>query len=243
MNKKKFELQFDVSMELSDIRRQLNSLSESMGKFEMPADATKKLDGALKKTLERLAEFETRSERGMENLADSKELEKAWSSVTKALDEISTVLKTMDVSKLFPKEVKANIEGAKAALNSYVTQLEKIKGSDAYKAKLDEHGKAVADQKAREAQVAKGEKALVGAQATYEGRKAAWDKVREQYNQEAAQVEALNRLYLEQDKILKDLELKKAKLKAAGYVNDKGELSANARKMEAAGTANKTKLR
>ena len=107
-------------MELSDIRKQRNSLSESMNRFELPADATKKLDGALKKTLERLADFETRSERGMENLADSKELEKAWASVTKALDEISTVLKTMDDSKIFPKEIKANIEGAKTALNSYV---------------------------------------------------------------------------------------------------------------------------
>jgi hypothetical protein len=95
-----------------------------LDKLEIPANITKSLETALTKALNQLNNFEILSERGMENLADTKKLEKSWESVISSLNGVGAVLKSIDPSKVFPKEVKDNIKAAEDAMAKYIQKLE-----------------------------------------------------------------------------------------------------------------------
>lgn len=244
LNKKKFELQFDAKMELSDIRKQLGVLSASLDKLEIPANMTKNLEKALKKTLDQLAEFETRSERGIESLADAKKLEKAWSQITDSLDSIGAVLKSIDSSGLFPKEVKKNIEDAEKALAGYIQKLEQAKKTQAYQVEEKKRDDSLKDERAAQELLDKAKKKQMGAEAEFEAKKSSWsEEAQKRYSAEQAEIEDINSKLKDQLTIITQLEKKKDKLVSEGYMTKSGEVSAKAREGVKKGTGDEKKLK
>ena len=142
MADKKFTLQFDAKMELSNIVGQLKVLQGQLEKMELPKDATKNFEKAFDKIGRDIAEFEIVAARGISSLADTKNVEKAWKQITKDLDGIGATLGSLDGSKIFPKEVLQNIEKANGALDKYLAKLESTKKSQEYTSKVGVRDKA-----------------------------------------------------------------------------------------------------
>lgn len=211
-------------MEISDIRKKLDSLTGSLDKLQLPANVTKNLEAALTKTLNQLNNFEALSERGLENLSDTKNLEKSWASVVNSLNGISAALKSIDTSKVFPKEVKDNIKAAEDAMAKYVQKLEQAKQSPKYQAEESKRGQILANETQAQKNLANAQNALAKAETVLAEKRGAWGEAAQQrYAEEEQNLKDINELYRLQEELIQRLEKEKEQLQSEGYLNSKNE--------------------
>ena len=231
MADKKFTLQFDAKMELSNIVGQLKVLQGQLEKMELPKDATKNFEKAFDKIGRDIAEFEIVAARGISSLADTKNVEKAWKQITKDLDGIGATLGSLDASKVFPKEVLQNIEKANGALDKYLSKLESTKKSQEYTSKVDARDKASDKQRVLQESLNKATQERTKKEANYVAKKSQWtDQIEQNYKDEQAAVAQTTKQLKDQIKIIESLEERKKELIKEGYLTSSGSVSATKRK-------------
>ena len=231
MADKKFTLQFDAKMELSNIVSQLKVLQGQLEKMELPKDATKNFEKAFDKIGRDIAEFEIVAARGISSLADTKNVEKAWKQITKDLDGIGATLGSLDGSKVFPKEVLQNIEKANGALDKYLAKLESTKKSQEYTSKVDARDKASDKQRILQESLNKATQERTKKEANYVAKKSQWtDQIEQNYKDEQAAVAQTTKQLKDQVKVIEGLEERKKDLIKEGYLTSSGSVSATKRK-------------
>lgn len=231
MADKKFTLQFDAKMELSNIVGQLKVLQGQLEKMELPKDATKNFEKAFDKIGRDIAEFEIVAARGISSLADTKNVEKAWKQITKDLDGIGATLGSLDASKVFPKEVLQNIEKANGALDKYLSKLESTKKSQEYTSKVDARDKASDKQRVLQESLNKATQERTKKEANYVAKKSQWtDQIEQNYKDEQAAVAQTTKQLKDQIKVIESLEERKKELTKEGYLTSSGAVSATKRK-------------
>ena len=60
----------------------------------------------------------------------------AWKQIVRDLDSLEASIKGIDTTKIFPKEVLANIKQADGLIDKYLKKLEETKNSEKYKNKV-----------------------------------------------------------------------------------------------------------
>lgn len=231
MADKKFTLQFDAKMELSNIVGQLKVLQGQLEKMELPKDATKNFEKAFDKISRDMAEFEIVAARGISSLADTKNVEKAWKQITKDLDGIGATLGSLDASKVFPKEVLQNIEKANGALDKYLAKLESTKKSQEYTSKVGARDKASEKQRILQESLNKATQEQTKKEANYVAKKSQWtDQIEQSYKDEQVAVARTTKQLKDQIKVIEGLEERKKELIKEGYLTSSGSVSATKRK-------------
>ena len=231
MADKKITLQFDAKMELSNIVSQLKVLQGQLEKMELPKDATKNFEKAFDKIGRDIAEFEIVAARGISSLADTKNVEKAWKQITKDLDGIGATLGSLDVSKVFPKEVLQNIEKANGALDKYLSKLESTRKSQEYTSKVDARDKAFDKQRVLQESLNKATQERTKKEANYVAKKSQWtDQIEQNYKNEQTVVAQTTKQLKDQIKVIESLEERKKELTKEGYLTSSGAVSATKRK-------------
>lgn len=128
-----------VSTDVGDIKKILASLETQMGELTIPEANFKTFKNTLEKINKELLNFEALTEKGTDNLTDTKKIEKSWNKVTDLLFNVQSQLKNMGSEvDIFPKSVLTNIDKATTLLGKYNEKLKAVRESEAYTAKAAE---------------------------------------------------------------------------------------------------------
>lgn len=139
-----------VNTDVGDIKKILASLEAQMGELTIPEANFKTFKSTLEKINKELLNFEALTEKGSDNLADTKKIEKSWGKVTDLLFNVQSQLKNMGSEvDIFPKSVLTNIDKATTLLGKYNEKLKAVRESEAYTAKVAE----ISDKKERSKQL------------------------------------------------------------------------------------------
>ena len=190
----------------------------------MPDSLTKALTKDIANAIQKVGEFEKKSEAAIKSLSDSKEITNAWKSIQKELNALEVKLEGIDSSKLFPKEVTDNLNKATTAAEKYVKALEGSKSSEQFQRKLGELNRIAEQERANEALRKKAHQSEVQAEAIYSQRKAQWtEQINQQYEEQQAAIDQANQKLEEQKNIVKQLVDEQAKLQAEGYLSKQNQ--------------------
>ena len=121
----KFEIIFDASMNVGQIRGSVNEIQESLSAISLPQNLTTKFSSIIGNLSKELDNFEKLAQRGFETKGDFSQFEKSGKKVLDLFDDLKysisslTKMSDKDLEKLFPKELSSNIKEAKSALTEY----------------------------------------------------------------------------------------------------------------------------
>lgn len=135
MANKEITLKFKakVNTDVGDIKKILANLENQLEGLTIPESSFKNFKNTIEKINKELINFESLTEQGSDNLADTKKIEKSWEKVTTLLYNVQGQLKNMgkDVD-IFPRTVLDNISKANDLLDDYNKKLKKVKESEEY---------------------------------------------------------------------------------------------------------------
>ena len=121
----KFEIIFDASMNVGQIRGSVNEIQKSLSSISLPQNLTTKFSTIIGNLSKELDNFERLAQRGFETKGDFSQFEKSGKKVLDLFDDLKysvsslTKMSDKDLEKLFPKELSSNIKEAKSALTEY----------------------------------------------------------------------------------------------------------------------------
>lgn len=218
-------------MEINSLVSQLNNLRNHLKTIELPKDATKGFEKSFDKITHDIAQFEIIASRGINSLADTKNLEKAWQQVTKDLDNIGASLNGLEFSKIFPKEVISNIKQAETALDKYLDKLNEAKKSQEYTSKAFARDASLNKQKNIQESLNKATQDQIKKESTLIAKRSQWtDQIKKDYEDQQAEIAKTTKQLQDQVEVIKQLEARKRELTNEGYINSSGQLSATKRK-------------
>ena len=230
MNKREFGLVLKVDGDISNILSSLKNLQGSLNNVEMPKGLTKDLEKDILNAIQKIGEFDKRSQQAINSVEDSKEVSKQWESITKMLTSLQVKLEGIKSTDIFPKEVTANIEAMKASAKEYLQVLENAKQSDAFKNKVAELEQVEEKQKILNSELKKANQALVKAETDYNIQKEQWsEETNAQYEKEQAEIAKTSQAYKDQLQVINDLRAARESLKSEGYLTSDGTLTKDKR--------------
>ena len=197
----------------------------------MPDGLFKGLDKQIISLVQKIGEFEKKSESAINSLQDSKDISNAWKAISKELTALQVKLEDIDSSKIFPKDVKDNIQKATNAAKEYTSALEKAKGTDTYKSTLKSLNDVAEKQAIAESSRKKAHQAELAAEANYFQKKSQWtDEINKKYEEQQKRIADINQKLDEQKKKAAALNAEQASLQAEGYFTQDGKVSSKKRK-------------
>ena len=192
----------------------------------MPEGLAKNLEKSLEKVTQKITEFEKRAKSSVDSLQDAKDIEKVWKGVQQELISFQSLLERVDASKLFPKDVKTNIESAEAAAKKYVAALEKAKTTEAFQNKLGQKNKNTSELKTTTELYNKETKKLQQQKAVLDNLQRLWtDEVEQSYQKQQEEIRKTSGELEKQKEILKSLKAEQQKLKDEGVLTSSSEVS------------------
>ena len=236
MGQREFGLRLKIDGDISDVLGSLKRLQNAFDTVEMPDSLTKSLSKDIANAIQKVGEFGKKGEAAINSLSDSKEVASAWKSVTKILTSLQTKLDDIDPSNIFPKEVTANLEKAEAAAKRYNKALVDAKGTDTYKAKLEQLNQIAERQKIIESSEKKAKAAQLQAEEALKLKQEKWtEEVNQKYEAQQKAIQDANTALDEQTKKVAKLVEQQKKLQEEGYLNaDKSVSSKRKSQVEAA---------
>ena len=136
----KFNLTFDATLNVSQMKGAVNEIQRSLNSLNLPQGITKGLTGTLKKLSTEIQNFEILSSKDITGKTDFSKIEKSAEKINSLFSRLKIDLKDIgsrtgkDLEKLFPETVGNNIEKANNALTKYI-QSQKDLGDDITKQK------------------------------------------------------------------------------------------------------------
>ena len=192
----------------------------------MPDKMGKELEKSLEKTNQKIIEFEKRAKSSIDSLQDAKDIEKIWKGVQQELVTFQSLLERIDVSKLFPKDIKANIDSAESAAKKYVAALEKAKTTESFQNKLGQKDKNSSELKTTTELYDKESKKLQQQKAVLDNLQRLWtDEVEQNYQKQQQEIRKTSEELEKQKEVLKSLKAEQQKLKDEGVLTSSGEVS------------------
>ena len=235
-NKSEYGIVLKIDGDIKNISDSLKALQQGFDSIEMPDKMGKGLEKDITKILDKIKEFEKRSQSTVDSLSDAKEIKSLWKDIAKDLDHLDTKLGGIDASKIFPKDVIKNLEKATSEAKKYTDALENSKNSSNYQAKLAQLDDTVKKQQETQKLLNKAKTKESQLQADFEAKKAQWSQQDEQnYQTQQAEIKRTTQEYNTQLAVLRALQEEKKKLQVEGYVSSSSGVGTVARnkKMQA----------
>ena len=124
-NKQTFTLQFDASLNVSQMKSALNSVQSELSKLKLPANITKGLQDTFQKLSSELKNFENISSGSTGSKNDLTKLENSANKILNLWDKLRSSVQNLSgvsgaqLEKLFPESVANNIRLARDAFKGY----------------------------------------------------------------------------------------------------------------------------
>lgn len=127
-NTRHVEINFDASMDIQDIRSALKTIQDGFDGLNLPENISKKLVKDLSKLKDELDNFEGLSG-GMQNLEDIGKAERSLKKILELYSKLNIETKelsSIEIKNLLPDNIKANINSATKAFDSYKKSIKEI---------------------------------------------------------------------------------------------------------------------
>ena len=146
MPNKKFNLIFDASMNISQVKAAVGEIQKSLSGVSMPQNISTRFAKTFEKLNQEIANFEQQAAKGLTEIGDFKSLTKSGQNILKYYQDIQAAVRQLgnlsdrELSKLFPADVSAKIEKANKAMQEYSSAVKKAENN------IEKQNKAVAKQ-------------------------------------------------------------------------------------------------
>ena len=123
----KFEIVFDASMNVGQIKNAVNEMQKSLSMLSLPQNLTTKFSSTIASLSKELDNFERLASKGFETKGDFGQFEKSGRKILDLFDNLKYSIKSLgtlsdkDLERMFPKELVDNIKAAKTAITEYKT--------------------------------------------------------------------------------------------------------------------------
>lgn len=123
----KFEIVFDASMNVGQIKNAVNEMQKSLSMLSLPQNLTTKFSSTIASLSKELDNFERLASKGFETKGDFGQFEKSGRKILDLFDNLKYSIKSLgtlsdkDLERMFPKELVDNIKAAKIAITEYKT--------------------------------------------------------------------------------------------------------------------------
>ena len=148
MPNKKFNLVFDASMNISQVKAAVGEIQKSLSGVSMPQNISTRFTKTFEKLNQEIANFEQQAAKGLTEIGDFKNITKAGQNILKYYQDIQATVRQLgnlsdkELAKLFPADVSAKIEKANKAMQEYSNSVKKAESD------IEKQNKAVAKQMA-----------------------------------------------------------------------------------------------
>lgn len=148
MPNKKFNLVFDASMNISQVKTAVGEIQKSLSGVSMPQNISTRFTKTFEKLNQEIANFEQQAAKGLNEIGDFKNITKAGRNILKYYQDIQNTVRQLgnlsdkELAKLFPADVSAKIEKANKAMQEYSSSVKKTESD------IEKQNKAVAKQMA-----------------------------------------------------------------------------------------------
>ena len=125
MPNKKFNLVFDASMNISQVKAAVGEIQKSLSGVSMPQNISTRFTKTFEKLNQEIANFEQQAAKGLTEIGDFKNITKAGQNILKYYQDIQATVRQLgnlsdkELAKLFPADVSAKIEKANKAMQKY----------------------------------------------------------------------------------------------------------------------------
>lgn len=121
----KFEITFDASMNVGQIKSAINEIQRSLSALNLPQNLTTKFSSNIANLYKELDKFERLSSKGFENKVDFRQFETSGKKILDLFDNLRYSLSSLknlslkDLEKMFPPKLANNIKEARNAIIDY----------------------------------------------------------------------------------------------------------------------------
>ena len=146
MPNKKFNIVFDASMNISQVKTAVGEIQKSLSGVSMPQNISTRFAKTFEKLNQEIANFEQQAAKGLTEIGDFRNITKAGQNILKYYQDIQATVRQLgnlsdrELAKLFPADVSAKIEKANKAMQEYSASIKKAEN------KIETQNKAVAKQ-------------------------------------------------------------------------------------------------
>lgn len=131
MPNKKFNIVFDASMNISQVKAAVGEIQKSLSGVSMPQNISTRFAKTFEKLNQEIANFEQQASKGLNEIGDFKNITKAGQNILKYYQDIQATVRQLgnlsdrELAKLFPADVSAKIEKANKAMQEYSDTIKK----------------------------------------------------------------------------------------------------------------------
>ena len=146
MPNKKFNIDFDASMNISKVKIAVGEIQKSLSGVSMPQNISTRFAKTFEKLNQEIANFEQQAAKGLNEIGDFKNITKAGQNILKCYQDIQAAVRQLgnlsdkELAKLFPADISAKIEKANKAMQEYSASVKKAEND------IEKQNKAVAKQ-------------------------------------------------------------------------------------------------
>lgn len=131
MPNKKFNIDFDASMNISKVKIAVGEIQKSLSGVSMPQNISTRFAKTFEKLNQEIANFEQQAAKGLNEIGDFKNITRAGQNILKCYQDIQAAVRQLgnlsdkELAKLFPADVSAKIEKANKAMQEYSDTIKK----------------------------------------------------------------------------------------------------------------------
>ena len=146
MPNKKFNIVFDASMNISQVKTAVGEIQKSLSGVSMPQNISTRFAKTFEKLNQEIANFEQQTAKGLNEIGDFRNITKSGQNILKYYQDIQATIRQLgnlsdrELAKLFPADVSAKIEKANKAMQEYSASVKKTEND------IEKQNKAVAKQ-------------------------------------------------------------------------------------------------
>ena len=146
MPNKKFNIVFDASMNISQVKTAVGEIQKSLSGVSMPQNISTRFAKTFEKLNQEIANFEQQAAKGLNEIGDFRNITKSGQNILKYYQDIQATIRQLgnlsdkELAKLFPADISAKIEKANKAMQEYSASVKKTENA------IEKQNKAVAKQ-------------------------------------------------------------------------------------------------
>ena len=131
MPNKKFNIVFDASMNISQVKTAVGEIQKSLSGVSMPQNISTRFAKTFEKLNQEIANFEQQAAKGLTEIGDFRNITKSGQNILKCYQDIQATVRQLgnlsdkELAKLFPADVSAKIEKANKAMQEYSDTIKK----------------------------------------------------------------------------------------------------------------------
>ena len=131
MPNKKFNIVFDASMNISQVKTAVGEIQKSLSGVSMPQNISTRFAKTFEKLNQEIANFEQQAAKGLTEISDFRNITKSGQNILKCYQDIQATIRQLgnlsdkELAKLFPADVSAKIEKANKAMQEYSDTIKK----------------------------------------------------------------------------------------------------------------------